>query len=82
MSEGSFSCGSFSEEIAEHLELKTRNSHLEPTMPLERYRDEPASETLADDRPTGDVSPNESLSRDPDSWWNARDRSPEFDWND
>jgi hypothetical protein len=84
MSEGSFSGGSFGDEIAEHLELKRRNSHLDHMMPLERYRDDPAPTPglLGEDPPTGSVSSNGFLARDPDSWWNARDgASPEFDWN-
>lgn len=32
--------GSFSHVIAEHLELQRRNSRLEPTLPLDHYRDQ------------------------------------------
>jgi hypothetical protein len=79
---------SFADEIAEHLALKARNSHLEPTMPLADYLDPAYStgETMvgAFDRPRVVDVPRETtsnvLAADPDSWWESRMETAEFNW--
>jgi hypothetical protein len=58
---------SFSEVIADHLKLQLRNSSLEPSMPLEPYRQRPQG-VLDADPPTQPVSVHEMFD-DPASWW-------------
>jgi hypothetical protein len=80
--------GSFDRVIAEHLELQRRNSGLELSMPISRYRDsidaERADLSLASRGVATEIlevdPPTEPLIRqaeppwdDPDSWWNVAD---------
>jgi hypothetical protein len=83
--------GSFDRVIAEHLELQRRNSGLERSMPIARYRDSVEAErtdvALASRAAATEIldldPPTETLVRpqaappwdDPDSWWNVDERS-------
>jgi hypothetical protein len=80
--------GSFEQVIAQHLELQRRNSSLEPSMPISRYRDTVeaerndaalasrgvATEILELDPPTETLVERHTPPwDDPDSWWNVGD---------
>ena len=85
--------GSFSREIEAHRDLQRRNSRLEASMPIARYRDSIAA-AFADDAVASRASTAELLESDPptqtlgmtvgapwddpDSWWNVRE--PLGDW--
>jgi hypothetical protein len=84
---------SFDRVIAEHLRLSERNKRLEETMPLERYREQPAGGS-AEDRSSldadasGATGPSIAVGReppvDPDSWWETRDGEcppPPLSWD-
>jgi hypothetical protein len=72
--------GSFTRAIESHLALQRRNSRLEPSMPIERYRevfDDGTEPAPADDVPDV-VARQEPIEGaypapwdDPDSWWNV-----------
>ena len=83
--------GSFRREIEAHVELQRRNSRLEATMPISRYRETIAAErtdtslasrSVAAGNPApgsaAEVSAEGAPWDDPDSWWNVRD--PSFNW--
>jgi hypothetical protein len=73
--------GSFSEVIAEHLELQRRNCELEPTMPIADYRHTATPISLMPDQPTQPVSVHEILNHDPASWWEEQEGTePKFNW--
>ena len=73
--------GSFSDVIAEHLELQRRNCQLEPTMPIEHYRQASRPTPSAPDQPTQPVSMHEILKNDPASWWEEQEGTePTFSW--
>jgi hypothetical protein len=84
--------GSFSRVIEAHLELQRRNSRLERSMPIARYREslEPAAAdpdadqapSAALDDPRGEAAGLATPWDDPDSWWNVRDEPDAitFDW--
>jgi hypothetical protein len=80
--------GSFADEIADHLALKARNSHLERTMPLADYLDPACSTEESMDRAFHHSRvvevPRETtsnvLAADPDSWWESRMETSEFNW--
>ena len=72
--------GSFDHVIAEHLELKRRNSGLEQSLPISLYRDTLEIERpgpkgiLEADPPTEPVAAHRAPPwDDPDSWWNVAD---------
>lgn len=86
---------SFDQVITEHLTLSERNKRLEPTMPLDGYREQRVN-GLADDRPSPQAEPpaetepptaaNAAPRDDPDSWWETKDgECPppplDFDWD-
>ena len=74
------SMGSFSDVIAEHLELQRRNGQLEPTLPIEQYR--PAPTPSLPDEPTQPVSVHEIPEHDPASWWEEQGAAePTFNWD-
>jgi hypothetical protein len=73
--------GSFSEVIADHLDMQRRNSRLEQLMPIERYRQQPPS-VLEADPPTQPVSVHEMFD-DPASWWEKQEgTSSSINWED
>ena len=68
--------GSFSAAIADHLELQRRNCRLEPSMPIEDYRQAATPASSGPDQPTQPVSV-----RDPASWWEEQEGTePKFNW--
>jgi hypothetical protein len=82
----------FDQVITEHLTLAERNKRLEPTMPLDRYR-EPGADEVADaplsrqaEVPAA-AEPSTAVNAvpraDPDSWWETDDGEcppPPIDW--
>jgi hypothetical protein len=84
---------SFGSVIKEHLELQRRNRHLDGTMPLDRYLDQPAvanhalfraeATAQAEERPQPDEWPTREDGRlsleSPEELWSS---SPSFDWGD
>ena len=73
------SMGSFSDVIAEHLELQRLNGQLESTMPIEQYRRAPTRSVPGE--PTQPVSVHEILEHDPASWWEEQGAAePTFNW--
>jgi hypothetical protein len=74
--------GSFSDAIADHLELQRRNCQFEPSMPIEQYRQAAPPAPSGPDQPTQPVSVHEILARDPASWWEAQEGTePKFNWD-
>jgi hypothetical protein len=72
---------SFSDVVAEHLELQRRNRDLERRMPLERYREPVPEDLRAADPPTEPLTVFEQLERDPGSWWEEQQgAASRFDW--
>jgi hypothetical protein len=72
--------GSFKREIDAHLELQRRNSRLERTMPIERYRESVEQGAPEADPPTEAVASSAPWD-DPDSWWSdAEPETREPDW--
>ena len=72
---------SFSDVVAEHLELQRRNRDLERRMPLERYREPVPEDQGAADPPTEPLTVFEQLERDPSSWWEEQaGAASRFDW--
>jgi hypothetical protein len=75
------SMGSFSQVIAEHLELQRRNCALEPTMPIAQYRHTATPISLLPDQPTQPISVHEILNNDPASWWEEQEGAGQkFNW--
>jgi hypothetical protein len=70
--------GSFSGAIEAHLELQKRNSRLERSMPISRYR-ESIERGVPEPGPQTEAVLNAVPWDDPDSWWNVRDEAPS-DW--
>jgi len=71
--------GSFSRAIEAHLELQRRNSRLERSMPISRYRESRERED-PDPSPPTEAVVDAAPWNDPDSWWNVRDQAG-FDWH-
>lgn len=71
--------GSLSREIEAHLELQRRNSRLERSMPIARYRESLEGGAAEADPPTEAVV-SAAPWDDPDSWWSVSEADAGGDW--